>query len=153
MHKTEEPCDCGTISMMLNDPDSGLTLSEDNTFWLSGTWCVYHCPFCGGLLPDSSKPIWHPRRTDDEKSRLEKLTEGIATAEEAIQRLGPPDYDGLSAAHEFVDGKLSWNDKIRNIEYYNLSESAAVEFYFGYNNGSWRTVVLKAVSPRHMTGE
>lgn len=153
-NENEEPCDCGVISAMLNDPTSGLTLGEDNTFLLAGQWCVYHCPFCGGLLPHSRKPIWYPRLTDDERARLQQLVEGIATAEEAIRRLGPPDYDALIDVYESINDSLVHNEelstKCRNVEYYNLSEHANIEFYFHVDYGVEYRLEIKPISPHHV---
>jgi hypothetical protein len=158
MHdKTKEACDCGVISAMLNDPDSGLTLGEDNTFLLAGQWLVYHCPFCGGLLPHSRKPIWYPQLTDDERARLQQLVEGITTAEEAIQRLGPPDYDAFMGVHESINGRLVYNEELskknRNVEYYNLSEHANIEFYFHVDYGVECRIEVKLISPRHVVSK
>ncbi len=172
LSKTQEPCDCGAISAILNDPDSGLTLSQDNTFQLGNHFCVYHCPFCGGLLPDSSLPIWYPRLDAQERSRLQRLVAGITTAEEAIERLGLPDYDAMmhhydslaggmplvvSEHDEMRDSQWAFNQelstKCRNLEYYNLSEHADIEFYFHADYGPRCEIVVKYISPRHMAKE
>jgi hypothetical protein len=165
MHgKTKEPCDCGVISAMLNNPSSGLTL-EDNTFLLGDQWHVYHCPFCGGLLPHSRKPIWYPQLTDNERVRLEQLVEGITTAEEAIQRIGPPDYDALVDVDDlnvqYSGGGLAklWTDseelpkKCRNVKYYNLSETADIEFYFYVDDVADYRIEVKFISPRHVVSD
>lgn len=141
---------------MLNDPDSGLTL-VNRSFWLGGSWAVYHCHFCGGLLPDSRRPIWYPRLSQEERARLQQLVEGITTAEEAIERLGPPDFDAMMGVHESIEGRLVWNEelsnKCRNVEYHNLSEHANIEFYFRTDHAVECRFEVKLLSPRHVDSE
>ena len=154
-NKTLELCNCGVISGMLNDPESSITLGQDNTFCLAGSWAVYHCPFCGGKLPDSSKPIWYPRHTESEWARLHQLVEGITTPEEAFQRLGLPDHDAFVSGYDDVDGKSVAHDALsqrtRNIDYYHLSEHANIEFYFNTVKQTGSVGIhLKFIPPRHI---
>lgn len=50
--------------------------------------CVdYYCWRCKGVLPN----LWNARISDDERERLQRIIESIATPEEAIEQLGKPD--------------------------------------------------------------
>lgn len=62
--KTDVPCDCGWLSAPINDPKSGVVYDALMNMIVIHTgetdYPLYHCPFCGGSFPDSSKPMWVP---------------------------------------------------------------------------------------------
>ncbi len=130
---------------MLNDPDSTLTLRDDGVFVSDqlDPIVLYYCGTCGGRIPN----IWNARISDEERERLQEIVDSISTPAEAIQKLGPPDYDEFMRHCDIVDGKLveivELSRLTRNIEYYHLSDCANVEFYFGKD--SWREgrIILK----------
>ncbi|RYG66783.1 hypothetical protein EON80_14775, partial [bacterium] len=149
MEEFTQSCGCGATTMLLNDPDTGVRIDEHNRFVLEtpigARYFLYHCPGCGGCLPDSSKPIWFPKFNEAEQARLIGLAVGLDTAESAIEQLGTPDYDAymvqfnhpdeinpiVVSEHDVVD-MPGWfyneeeSMKVRNIEYYNLSEHADI---------------------------
>jgi hypothetical protein len=144
---------------MMSEPDSPISLC-DNGFWLNETWCVYFCLLCGGKLPDSSKPIYVPFLSCEERARLELLARGIGSREEAIARLGTPDYDeDVAYCDEDVDsGALTQEGEVlnpsiprtRNVEFYGLSKTGNIEFYFSPRRPAHHLIVPKFLPPRHL---
>jgi len=158
LNKTDEPCNCGVISTLLNDLTSGFKLSQNSIVFEteSSFWMVYHCIFCGGRLPDGSKPIWYPRLDEAEMERLQQLVAGIETPEAAIERLGPPDYESKIRTlkiHEPTEEELAGEP--HSVEYYHLSEHANVEFYFNFGEPHTTSVniELKNIPPRHLESD
>lgn len=144
--KTDLPCDCGSITYMMSEPDSPISL-RDNQFWLNETWCVYFCQFCGGKLPDSSKPVYVPFLSPEERAHLELLARGIGSREEAVARLGMPDYD------EDMETGTAPNEstpRTRNVEFYGLSKTGNIEFYFSPDRPAHRVITPKWLPPRHL---
>ncbi len=166
--KTDLPCDCGTIAFEMSGPNSAYSLS-DNSFWINEHLAMYFCPFCGGKLPDDSKPIYAPYLTPDERGRLEELIAGINSPEEAIARLGPPDYDEPMLTYytegnampymvSGIDGEEIPDDFVldesvvptRNMEFYNLSKTGIIEFYFDGGRLTECRIIPKCLPPRHL---
>ncbi|RYX83786.1 hypothetical protein EON83_13510 [bacterium] len=170
--KTDLPCDCGSITFEMSEPDSAVSLVH-NMFVINGHWCMYFCPFCGGKLPDDSKPIYVPYVTTEERERLEALVKGIETPEEVIERLGKPEYDELMLTYfkqgepmPFVysgsaeeqsaiqeSGEFTLDESVvptRNIEFYGLSKTANLEFYFEGGRLTMFRIMSKGLPPRHL---
>ena len=153
--KNTLPCQCKFIAEMLSDPDSGLSVTEDGIYITEDFWVLYYCPHCKGLMPN----IWNARITDEERERLQQIIDGITAAEEAIEQLGPPDYDVFMSHWDSIGGKLVYNEelsqKTRNIEYYHLSECANLEFYFDKDSGREGRIILKPTEAqlRHLAPE
>jgi hypothetical protein len=152
--KTEQPCDCGWIATAINDPSSGISFDPAaRKVTLAGNYYLYHCPFCGGRFPDSSKPISVPIFSPEERERLELLTKDLTTPEQVIQRLGPPDYNQPMLAYREHEGKMVHDESIppvRNLEYYHLSDIAKIEFYFRADGSMDRRIMVKSLPLKHL---
>src|SRR5688572_12195266 len=97
---TDSPCDCGWLSMAINDPHSGVVFDAGgNCVCLShgeSRYPLYHCPFCGGAFPDSSQPLWVPIVPPEEFARVAQLVGTLSDPEAIRSRLGPPDYGAVT---------------------------------------------------------
>ena len=151
--KTNSPCDCGWLAGAINDPESGVVFDpESNTILLSpgrSEYPLYHCPFCGGVFPDSSQPVWVPIVPKAEFERVEQLIAGLTDADAIISRLGAPDYDAMMYSHKTRNGALVRDDTsppTRNIEYYRYSDWLAIEFYITDRRGAEHQLVIKNIS-------
>lgn len=95
---TDVPCACGHIERAANDPDHPVTFDNDlNEFNFEystpgsehkSRWRIYHCPFCGGAAPKSSRGTLLAAVSDAEERRLRDLVKDIHTVEDAISALG-----------------------------------------------------------------
>lgn len=127
--------------MALNDPGSGVSFdAERNLFFFSSgngsIYSLYHCPFCGGIFPDDSKPVWVPILSDVERERLESLFRNAKDAEELFLKMGKPDYDVVFKG-------------IRSIDFYGHSELANIECWLSDGQMPDCKIVMKRISPRH----
>lgn len=165
--KTDLPCDCGLICHEMSEPDSAYSL-RNNMFLINEHIVMYFCPSCGGKLPDSSKPIYAPYLTAEERTRLDEMARGVSSPEEAIAHLGEPDYDAPMLTYRVPDeidpivysGPLhehpthlpldTSSPQVRNMEYYGLSETGNIEFYFSEGQQPRWRVQPKLLSPRHL---
>jgi hypothetical protein len=135
---TNELCTCGTMQRCSQDPAIPITYSVDTgdyqlEFRLAGGECghmvLYHCPFCGGCLPQQPPDVKFNVLSIDERTRLLKITHGINSIEAALERLGKPDYDlpsGLIYDGKTKDGTLPRTTVHRVLRYCNLSRQADV---------------------------
>jgi len=136
---TDELCSCGYLEGQATDPDSPIVFSpETNEYHFEykapnaegkGMLVIYHCPFCGGAAPESTRDQLFAQITAEEENRLNECLEGIITIEDAINKLGPPDHDdprgvGIKAPEE--DGSAPNIQSFRCLTYNNLSDSADV---------------------------
>ena len=140
--KTLAPCDCGWLSGPINDPSTNLSYDALNNKIVLGDqtqYVIYHCPFCGGKFPDSSRPIWVPIVPQAEFERVRALVAGLATVDGIFERLGKPDYDSWSYP----------GAEYRCIEYYGLSEFLSLEFLVTRTGLATHTIQIKSMSPRH----
>jgi hypothetical protein len=159
--KTDLPCDCGSITHQISEPDSPVSV-ENGLFLINETWVMYFCPFCGGKLPDDSKPIYVPYITAEERARLETLVEDIQTPEEAIERPGTPEYDELMLTYYregevlpyVYSGPEDEHLAIQKAGKFKLDESAVatrnIEFYFDGGKLTNCRLVPKWLPPRHL---
>ena len=137
-------CQCGFVTEMLSDPGSGLVEAEDGAVVFEEPFfqVLSFCHRCGGRLPN----LWRRRISDEERERLQQIIDGITSAEDAIEQLGPGDYDAYAQHWDSIGGSMVLNEglsgKLRNIEYYHLSTSANLEFYFSEGSAEGR-IVLK----------
>src|SRR5262245_19509435 len=101
--RVERPCQCSFLHRGAEDPDVPIEFHTEpdecrivfgppeapRSRYLS----IGYCPCCGGEAPKVLEPERFVRITWDEMKRLHDLTKGIGTADEAIERLGPPDRE------------------------------------------------------------
>ena len=158
--KTDIPCDCGWLSQAINDSRSSIFYDARQNCICCGTedgcFILYHCPFCGGAFPDSTKPMWIPIIPPGEFDRLQEMIQNLHDAEGILHRLGVPDYDEMSYSFGNVNGILQMDKPtapIRNIEYYQLSEFLNVEFYISEDNHLTKRLTIKPLSARTLTDD
>jgi hypothetical protein len=141
---TDQPCECGYLQHAADDPDSPIVydarLNEFNIEYpcASGDGdCegaksmlrIYHCPFCGGVAPESKRDLLFAAITIEEQNRLGELLAGITTLDEATRRLGNPDRDepaGVTQETPEDNGHPSIIEWFRSIVYCGLSDTAEV---------------------------
>lgn len=99
---TDVPCACSYLERGASDPNSPIRydpeLNEYNIIFsippdTHGSLRVYHCPFCGGLTPESRRDKLFAVVPDSEAQRLRSLIEGIRSVQEVLEKLGIPDHD------------------------------------------------------------
>ena len=112
--------------------------TEMNEFELRAAraiWAIYYCPFCGGRVPESLRDTFFAIIPPEEEERLNRLTEGITSPEDALRVFGPPDRDR------------------HTLTYLNLSTTANVVALV--DNGEWRGVFQhrKNIRPQTSTND
>jgi hypothetical protein len=95
---TTKPCRCTYLAQQAENPDVPIVfdrgMNEYNIVGPSGTQSViYHCPWCGGAAPRSKRPTLFAAVTQKGLQRLEELTRGLSSLEDAVARFGPPDEE------------------------------------------------------------
>lgn len=128
---TEEPCTCGYLQNAADDPDNPIVFDRrtaEYQFSYGGAMLViYHCPFCGGAAPESKRDLLFAQIPAAEQNRLLDLLSGVQTIDDAIQKFGKPDFEGISTSkYAERDGEAPAIEPHRNIRYANLSEVAEV---------------------------
>ena len=93
---TTEPCSCNWPRDVSAEPENSLRFDEakrEYTFITQngGALDIYHCPFCGGVMPRSRKTAPFAYVSDAEVSRLVELTRNLKSVDQAIRALGRPD--------------------------------------------------------------
>lgn len=153
-HKTSEPCDCGWLAMAMNDERKTVTYDPvSHVLILDGGYVMYHCPFCGGCYPDSSKAFWVPLVPAGERERLESMISRLDTVDAIVNALGKPDFDAATTSYRWKDGVAEEDESMeptRNIEYYGLSDWLNVEFYCSPDTGVHYKIAVKLQSPRNL---
>lgn len=130
---TEEPCTCGYLQHAADDPDNPINFdvrSAEFQFSYGGAMLViYHCPFCGGAAPESKRDRLFAQISEAEQNRLLDLLSGVQTIDDALQKFGKPDFEGVSTSkYAEREGKAPGIEAHRNIRYCDLSEVAEVWF-------------------------
>ena len=99
---TDTPCSCKYLENSAADPNTPIRYDpelneynfvhsfENKSF---GSIRIYHCPFCGGLVPESTRDKLFAVVPEVENARLRSLTSGIRSVEDALQVLGTPCSD------------------------------------------------------------
>ena len=99
---TESPCACGFLERAAQDRRLPIRLdSKTNEYHVrsNGThgtvidMVIYHCPFCGGAAPESTRSRSFANIDDVESTRLQNLVRDIKSADDALKMLGRPDSD------------------------------------------------------------
>jgi hypothetical protein len=83
---------------MAAEPDNSIRFDEATGEYNfitpnGGALDIYHCPFCGGVMPRSKRTELFAYVTDAEVDRLEKLTRKVKSVKNALRVFGPPDRD------------------------------------------------------------
>lgn len=128
---TGESCACNYLQNAADDPRSPIKFDAETAeyqFAYEGaTLVIYHCPFCGGAAPRSKRHLLFTQITDEEESRLAAMLDGIETIDDALQKLGQPDFEGTSTSKQ--PEKQNAGPRIehhRDIRYHNLSDVADI---------------------------
>lgn len=130
---TNEPCRCGFLERYANDPEQPVHYDaethEYNFDVGKGTIRIRHCFFCGGKAPESLRSHLFAVVSHSEIHRLNELTKNIKSLDDAIARLGPPDYEAPEietdiTPHHHPTPEISRS--FRSLVYSNLSETADV---------------------------
>ncbi len=91
---------------------------------------IYHCPWCGGVAPESKRRSLFATISIDESERLQRLTTGLKTVEEAIAALGQPDEDDPQGTTTKTPGTETATPRLttcRMLTFRRLSETAEVD--------------------------
>jgi hypothetical protein len=134
---TEIECSCGYLHDAANDPDNPITFDPStNEFHLEyetaarrGALTLYHCPFCGGAGPQSTRDEHFARVPRREEKRLLDLFADVATIDDAISKFGPPETDlaqGVGRLTPESNGQPSSREWFRNVVFTTLSDVADV---------------------------
>jgi len=109
---TDELCRCGFLGSVSSWPGKPIVfdpgLNEYNFHYYVSPECaqrqeasylrIYHCPFCGGAMPESARDKMFMEVSAEEARRIGESLSGIQTFDDALQRLGRPDYEHEVAA-------------------------------------------------------
>jgi hypothetical protein len=90
---------------------------------------IYHCPFCGGAMPRSRRAELFAYITQAEVERLDELTRGFRSVDEAVCALGPPDTDIAVGHRERTPARGRQPPRVtghRTLTFSRLSETADV---------------------------
>jgi hypothetical protein len=150
---TNLPCKCRSLQMSASHPEKPISFDKRmNEYHINygngGYLMVYHCPFCGGAAPKSRRGKFFAVIPEREDKRLFELTKDIKTMEEAIAKLGKPDFD----APRF-SGSTRGKNKPMEIEYSRcliykkLSDFAEVQI-FEYGDYIRKVFSAKYIGPK-----
>lgn len=128
---TEEPCTCGYLQNAADDPDNPIVFdartAEYQFSYVGAMLVIYHCPFCGGAAPESKRDLLFAHISEAEQNRLLELLSDIQTIDDAIQKFGTPDFEGVSTSkYPEGEGEAPRIEPHRSIRYGNLSDVAEV---------------------------
>jgi hypothetical protein len=91
------------------------------------TVVIFHCPACGGVAPESTRSLLFAQIPRTEEARLSRLLHGIEAIDDALDRLGKPDFDGVSISrYPERENKAPRIQHHRDIRYHNLSDVAEI---------------------------
>jgi hypothetical protein len=128
---TEVPCTCRYLEKRANDPRTPIVFDEATGeyqfVYKSEMLVIYHCPFCGGAAPESKRALLFAQISAAEEERLANLLDGITTIDDALAKLGKPDFEGTSVTrHPEAENEAPRIQHHRDIRYFGLSETAEV---------------------------
>jgi len=80
------------------EPDNSVVFDSDTNEYQfrtpkGGSLTIYHCPFCGGVMPRSKRAELFAHITEAERDRLATLTSGVKSVADAIRLFGKPQRD------------------------------------------------------------
>lgn len=128
---TEVPCSCRTLERAADDPKNPIVFDAETAEYQfvfdSEMLVIYHCPFCGGATPKSKRHSLFARIPIEEESRIAELMDGIDTIDDAVQKLGKPDFEGTLITRYLDKGNQApIIEHHREICYESLSDSAEI---------------------------
>ena len=132
--KTEEYCDCGTLTQAADDPRLPIVFDAQlNEFHLvfnaeggaGGHFVLWHCPLCGGKAPESKRHLLFAVISDQERARLRALISPLKTLADVVAAFGEPDEDwadGVTVMVPETGGNPPTEQAFRSLVYKNLSD-------------------------------
>jgi hypothetical protein len=133
---TSKPCGCRYLESAAAEPGTVIVYDDRmGEYQLkrpdgSGSGPIYHCPFCGGAAPKSKRASFFARVTWAEVARLKRLTAGIKTVAEAIDKFGTPQQghpEGMTIQTPASDTEPSKTTSYRVARFTQLSKTADVD--------------------------
>ncbi len=135
---TTQLCECGYLQRAADEPGNPIEfIKEMNEFVFTygdypggkANLAIYHCPWCGGVAPQSKRDQLFVTVSREEKDRLAEVLRPIKTIEDAITKFGNPDFEGsFSTTYQESESMPPTTVCGRRITYYDLSEVADVCF-------------------------
>jgi hypothetical protein len=157
---TTVPCTCGHLEDDAADPNSPIRydpeLNEYSIIYTGDSESyvsvlVHHCPFCGGLAPESRRGKLFCAVPDLEYERLGTLAAGVASVEDALRILGTPSSDEPVTLPQWYvpsarrDGQLS--RPIRALTFRGLSDVAEVQVLVRDDKSTQVIIGAKYIGP------
>ncbi len=95
---TTKPCTCNWPRDVSAEPENSVRFDELTGEYhfvtpTGGQLTMYHCPFCGGVMPRSKRAELFAYVSEAEVARLDNLTRNLQSVEEAVRVLGSLDHD------------------------------------------------------------
>jgi hypothetical protein len=160
---TDVPCTCGALERFRDDPNYPIELDPDTNLYsfvfpnfgrksplvFYGTIAIWHCFFCGGATPELIANRSRTGISVDEIRRLNELLQDIKTLDEAISKLGIPQYDYPATSSEDIEryGLVASTRLHRMLIYENLSETAIIQITdFGLSRTEIRVKIKSGLS-------
>lgn len=143
---TETLCACEYLQRSAEDPETPIVFDETtNEFafeWTSEginhSFVIYHCPFCGGVAPESKRHTLFAAISSNEARRLHELFAGVKTLEDAVSEFGPPDQDfpvGTSVSTPEGEGVPPTIRIYHTMIFEQFSETADVHLTYSQRDG------------------
>lgn len=132
---TDIPCKCDYLAREAAEPNVPIEFDpEMNEYCIthkngSGGLKIFHCPWCGGAAPKSRLAEHFETLTWDEIGRLQELTAGIQTIDEAVAQFGAPQTDqprGLTVQTPGSETEPSRTESFRTLTFTGLSSTGDV---------------------------
>jgi hypothetical protein len=126
------------LELQANQPDSPIRfdpkLNEYHFIYRTSTseetmMMIYHCPFCGGRMPNSRRDDLFHRLTRAEQHSLSELTKAMRTVQDVTAAFGEPEIRqpiGMVITTPEKDGKPETTQSYPMMIYTTLSETANI---------------------------
>jgi hypothetical protein len=140
---TEIECSCGYLERAASNPNTPIRYDpEFNEYSIISflgasrsdiyvSSLIYHCPFCGGAAPESTRGRSFATLPNEELHRLRTLVHGIQSVDDALRILGPPTSDEAIQMPPGYVYPTQRSDKpcqpVRALSFASLSDVADIE--------------------------
>jgi hypothetical protein len=95
---------------------------------------LFYCPDCGRKLLTPGRDTRFYKKSSAELNDLKTRSQGITTIDDAITKLGPPDFDhGPSTVCLYLGGEPNYSTSVRTIFYTELAKTIMITIYEGLN--------------------
>lgn len=131
---TTKRCACGYLERQSEEPNIPIVFDKDvHEYHIKhpggGVSVILHCPWCGGVAPESKRHTLFARLTMAETRRLQRLTARIKGVGDAIEMLGDPEHDrpgGMGVLTPGTEIQPPASAQYRTLTYTRLSKTADV---------------------------